>query len=398
MGITEFINKTNKGFKCIFKHRFSDFIVNEIDYNGNVVWLKRDISKDEIPEVAQENKEDVPEKKELTEEEVTKILKEKFTQFLSEGEIEALEKLVFTFINKQSNLSDTITVKFIDDKGKRKSFHEAIRENFPFLDSQTTENKETKEKSLIVSYMSKDSFKRRKIFPDNNKKVLIASVLKMNMDTVSAIGYISRMIHHSIKSIKFCGNKDKRGITTQRISMFNALPQEVIRATKLKCWSKYIFIDNFEFSESELRLGLLKGNQFCIMLRFVQTEGDTIENIIENVCKSVNEIGFINYFGMQRFGVSNVSTNKIGKYVIKKDWKQAYFHILATNSFYDACKQLNLEINSVEDIETKLFSMEDKEKLNSILRNLCKVINKFTTEHKLIGAYLKNADISKATL
>lgn len=26
--------------KCTFKHRYSDFIVNEIDENGDVVWFK----------------------------------------------------------------------------------------------------------------------------------------------------------------------------------------------------------------------------------------------------------------------------------------------------------------------------------------------------------------------
>ena len=37
VGITEYIDSSNKGFKCVLKHRYSDFIVNEIDIDGNVI-------------------------------------------------------------------------------------------------------------------------------------------------------------------------------------------------------------------------------------------------------------------------------------------------------------------------------------------------------------------------
>ena len=36
VGITEYIDSSNKGFKCVLKHRYSDFIVNEVDIDGNV--------------------------------------------------------------------------------------------------------------------------------------------------------------------------------------------------------------------------------------------------------------------------------------------------------------------------------------------------------------------------
>jgi hypothetical protein len=39
-GIREYISHDNIKIPCVIKHRFSDFIVNEIDENGNVVWFK----------------------------------------------------------------------------------------------------------------------------------------------------------------------------------------------------------------------------------------------------------------------------------------------------------------------------------------------------------------------
>ena len=38
-GIEEYLCKDNVTIRCVIKHRFSDFVVNEIDENGVVVWF-----------------------------------------------------------------------------------------------------------------------------------------------------------------------------------------------------------------------------------------------------------------------------------------------------------------------------------------------------------------------
>jgi len=38
-GIEEYLSKENVAIRCVIKHRFSDFIVNEIDENGKVIWF-----------------------------------------------------------------------------------------------------------------------------------------------------------------------------------------------------------------------------------------------------------------------------------------------------------------------------------------------------------------------
>ena len=40
VGITEYMSPENPGFKCVLKHRYSDFLVNEIGLDGKVVWIK----------------------------------------------------------------------------------------------------------------------------------------------------------------------------------------------------------------------------------------------------------------------------------------------------------------------------------------------------------------------
>lgn len=57
VGIIEYINKQDEAFECVLKHRYSDFIVNEISENGNVIWLKTNKSSDNTIklDVEQEN-------------------------------------------------------------------------------------------------------------------------------------------------------------------------------------------------------------------------------------------------------------------------------------------------------------------------------------------------------
>jgi tRNA pseudouridine13 synthase len=380
VGITEYINNTNKGFKCVLKHRYSDFIVNEIDENGNVVWIKEE-NKAIEDIVSNTNNE---QKEELTEEKADSIINNKIKPIITnETDINNISKFISNYIYKQNLINASIDIEYINDKQQRKLFHELLRENFPFLDSETTEDKETKHKQIRITYITKQSYyKRRKVFPDKTKTCLHLSMLKRNMDTVGAINYISRLIHHSTKSIKFAGNKDKRGITTQRISCYNTLPNEITSAMKSKSWNRNIELGNFIFKSNELRLGMLKGNQFCVALRFINIDN---ENLLYEIINGVNKEGFVNYFGMQRFGVSDIPTHDIGKCVIKKQWKEAFIKIVSTDCVFDAMKQLN-----VGNIITDVFDNADKKKQLSIINDILKIIPKYTTEYKLLNNYIKS--------
>lgn len=63
------------------------------------------------------------------------------------------------------------------------------------------------------------------------------------------------------------------------------------------------------YTSSKLQLGQLQGNKFTIVLRSVKgTEDD-----IDAGMTSLRDHGFINYYGMQRFGVFSVPTHHIGR-------------------------------------------------------------------------------------
>jgi tRNA pseudouridine13 synthase len=103
--------------------------------------------------------------------------------------------------------------------------------------------------------------------------------------------------------------------------IFRLEPDEILKinekTTQMKC-------GNFSLVDDGLKLGDLNGNRFSIALR--QVEGDDL--IIENCINSLKHNGFINYYGLQRFGTTEVATHEIGKCLLKNNFKDAIDLIL----------------------------------------------------------------------
>ncbi|KAJ1308839.1 hypothetical protein OPQ81_004527 [Rhizoctonia solani] len=65
---------------------------------------------------------------------------------------------------------------------------------------------------------------------------------------------------------------------------------------------------------------MLRGNEFVITLRNVKVESP---EVIDRAMNSLKQNGFINYYGMQRFGTSAIPTHSIGLALLRSDWKLA---------------------------------------------------------------------------
>ena len=115
VGITEFMCPENPGFKCVLKHRYSDFLVNEIGLDGKVVWIKE---SDSSPQ--EKLDEDKKKLEELTEEKVDEIIKSNFKDLISEEEIEPFNKLIINYIYKTYQINESIEINYIEEKDKRK--------------------------------------------------------------------------------------------------------------------------------------------------------------------------------------------------------------------------------------------------------------------------------------
>ncbi|KAJ7590955.1 pseudouridine synthase [Mycena floridula] len=164
---------------------------------------------------------------------------------------------------------------------------------------------------------------------------------KTNRDTQDAIQYLARLLHVNVKDLSVAGTKDKRGVTVQRVSLRrqSKTVEDIWKSGNghtgqksydhaLKKRAEHgIRISDLNYRKASLELGMLKGNAFVITLRNVQVDSmDTLDKALN----TIKDGGFINYYGMQRFGTASIPTHSIGLALLKSEWQRAIDMILQT--------------------------------------------------------------------
>ena len=333
VGITEFVVDLS-GFSAILKQRYSDFQVNEVDLEGNVVHL----TDQSIP----------------PEEKIQQEVLDLGNSLLTTENWEAIDEVMKT---------EGETTK-IDVSGKSKeerlSIHRVLRAKYEGIVSNT--KMEDGKSIMEVSNIGNKKRETRWNGPAYTQFVLY----KENTSTVDAINDLARklkwanqngkmtawclfiifLLFYRMKSgnFQYAGTKDKRAITSQLVTASKVLPKRLLgvrdnryafgnfsyvnkplRLGALKVFSEWIihaFGDSWEW-EINLNLTLFQGNRFRIVLRNVDADEDRIRANME----SLEKVGFINYYGAQRFGTRHVPTHLIGKELILGRWQQV-------NGFY----------------------------------------------------------------
>ncbi|CAL1539534.1 unnamed protein product, partial [Lymnaea stagnalis] len=296
-GITEYLG-THTGFNAIIKQRYSDFIVNEVDQEGCVVHLTNLLVPEEDTE---DQKQPVKEKPDC----------------LCDEDLEKLEKLV-----KEADKNKTVDITAPECKDLRTKIHICIKTRFTQLETKTLE----KDGQKIIQALWKTGNSRgsnREEWPKSQKLCpFVKFVLyKENKDTMDAIGLIAKTLKLKESLFQYAGTKDKRAKTSQEVTANRVHPKKLVFLNKVL---RNMALGNFRYVPEPLKLGQLSGNEFTIVLRNV--EGD-MENI-DKALSALKSLGFINYFGMQRFGTTSVPTHKIGCALLHGDWDKAIDLIL----------------------------------------------------------------------
>lgn len=86
--------------------------------------------------------------------------------------------------------------------------------------------------------------------------------------------------------------------------------------------------------DKRLRLGDLKGNNFKLVIRNVNVESFGEDKIAE-LCEVLQRDGFINYFGLQRFGTKRVRTQDVGAALLAHKHERAVRLILGDEKEHD---------------------------------------------------------------
>ncbi|CAH2055083.1 unnamed protein product, partial [Thlaspi arvense] len=315
---------------------YADFIVNEVDMDGNVVRLT---SLDVSPEMDVKEEEKTKSSDDAPQSYASAI--ESFRSISSVADAERLETLINQVTSGTDDEISPIVLDPSSDKSKRTAIHNFVKENFKFLVTDTVDGPGPTSKCIRVRGNSRDlnsrgkrSKKRKERgdkpfdsrgsehWPEHVGKFLKFHLYKENKDTQEALGLIGKMLGVQPKSFGFSGTKDKRSVSTQRVTVFKQQP------SKLAALNKRLFgikVGDFCHVKEGLLLGQLMGNRFTITLRGVVANS---EETIKKSAESLGKDGFINYFGLQRFGSGSVPTHHVGAALLKGEWKDAVDMIL----------------------------------------------------------------------
>ncbi|KAM9634129.1 pseudouridylate synthase 7 homolog isoform 1-T3 [Morphnus guianensis] len=323
VGITKFVS-SHKGFSGILKERYSDFVVHEIGKDGRVSHLD-DFS---VPVDDEVNFEDPSE--------------ETFA-VLSDEDKQRLEELQLL-----KNKETSVAIEVIEDtKEKRTVIHQAVKSLFPGLETKT-EDRDGKKYIIAYHAAGKKALAnpRKHSWPKSRGSYCHFVLYKENKDTMDAINVLSKFLRVKPNIFSYMGTKDKRAITVQEIAVLSWNPiffltehseqlqrrlttvfAHLITAQRLAHLNKCLMnfkLGNFSYKNHPLKLGELQGNHFTVVLRNITGTDDQIEQAMH----SLREIGFINYYGMQRFGTTAVPTYQIGRAILQNNWNEVMDLIL----------------------------------------------------------------------
>uniref|UniRef100_A0A8C2FR27 Pseudouridylate synthase 7 homolog n=1 Tax=Cyprinus carpio TaxID=7962 RepID=A0A8C2FR27_CYPCA len=293
VGILKFISE-HKGFSGVLKERYSDFVVHEINKDGKVVVLD-DLSVPAEAEVRAH---------------ITHTVPLELDKQLDELQL---------FKNKEGSVSIEVQE---DSKEKRTLLHRAVKTLYPGLETKT-EDREGKK--FIVAYHAAGktalAAPRKHSWPKNRGSFCHFVLYKENKDTMDAINVLSKFLRVRPNMFSYMGTKDKRAVTVQEIAVLKISAERLSHLNKCLMNLK---LGNFSYKKWPLKLGELQGNHFTVVLRNISGSLEQVEQAMT----SLRETGFINYYGMQRFGTTAVPTHRVGRAILQNNWKEVVDLIL----------------------------------------------------------------------
>ncbi|KAL6778573.1 hypothetical protein ACKKBF_B15330 [Auxenochlorella protothecoides x Auxenochlorella symbiontica] len=303
VGIVAYANDA-QGFAATLKHRYSDFRVNEIRQEGGVVRLVNTT----VPKAAEAR-------------EVPLCSAQELIQKLESATGNPASPDILDFLERVKNgsvpPSERIHLGPFQDKAQRTAVH-GIFKAWPTLATETGA-----EGSIELGLGGGKGIKRRRSeWAGGDARYVKFTMYKENMESQAALSLLGSKLHVSAKVFGIAGTKDKRGCTCQEVTAFRVDPGRLATAAKQL---RGISVGDFSFTDEELHLGQLGGNRFELILRGLPPDA---EEDVKAACTALAASGFINYFGLQRFGSGPIPTHAIGRALLAGQWDRAVASIL----------------------------------------------------------------------
>ncbi|KAG0448010.1 hypothetical protein HPP92_028042, partial [Vanilla planifolia] len=306
------------GFRAVLKQRYSDFIVNEVDREGRIVRL----TSFELPPDCMEEEEQygIP----LVQKSFTDEI-EIFRSVAGDPDAELLKEFLQKIADNVADEFPIIVLAPDCDKSHRAEVHNFFKNNLKFLITDTVDGEDGCSKRIRVRYSSSEGGNGRKgkkrkdrqhsgrkndtpfdsrgadNWPEDRGKFLRFHLYKENKDTHEALGVIGKMLGIQQCSFGFAGTKDKRAITTQRVSVFKLHPK---RLSALNSRLHGIKVGNFGFIAVLILMPycfypVMKWKGFFLLACCRSVVADS-RDTIKAAADGLGRNGFINYYGLQQ--------------------------------------------------------------------------------------------------
>jgi tRNA pseudouridine13 synthase len=298
-------------------------------------------------------------------------------------EILALVRSIRRKYDKKAKDFKAVIAAPITDKEQRTQAHQCLRRIFPAMLESSMEadqsirikavppkERGTKRKRGNARDQGQDRDNRRRgqlAWEELGGEYLHFTLYKENKDTMEVVGFLGSKLNSGAKAFGWAGTKDRRACTVQRICVKRQT------ADRMNHLNKLLFnaaIGDFEFLPHDLSLGDLMGNEFVITLRnchFQNEEGldfaqrvQLANEVVRKACEDFADKGFINYYGLQRFGSFAASTDTVGLKLLQEDLKGAIDDLLAYSDVALAAAD-NTDSNS-----TVLVSQDDRNRAKAL--------------------------------
>ncbi|KAK3117778.1 multisubstrate pseudouridine synthase 7 [Teratosphaeriaceae sp. CCFEE 6253] len=380
VGITVFVSPHAPGFECVFKHRYTDFLVNEILPSGEVLHLtdtdsrkagkhpssQKEASDEVHVEHSSANQDPQPEQATPAIEangnaghgntsappdlsmEDRSTLEDIFGEAATQR-IVSLHVAVLRNPGKKPRDHATVTSDVIEEKIKRTEAHVAIRRIF----TSRLQTKTLQDQPGVIAVKAASSKgpsgPRGQHDGDRNRtpargklgwndlggEYLHFTLYKENKDTMEVLSYMASQLKIPAKSFEFAGTKDRRGVTVQKIAIFRMRSERLAQLNRnARGWRA----GGFEYRTHGLALGDLTGNEFLLTLRSCHfPSGDSTdaegnlklaERLVSEAAESFKRNGYLNYYGLQRFGSFSTGTHMTGVKILQGDLGGAVNSIL----------------------------------------------------------------------
>lgn len=199
------------------------------------------------------------------------------------------------------------------------------------------------------------------------------TVQKIGLSTLDVSMIIAAELRIPRNHVSYAGLKDKRAITVQAMSVPSRAAESLsrIRLTRID-------IRDLHYTRRSVQIGDLWGNRFTIRLR--EADAPCAEAL--EIMAKLAHTPLLNYFGVQRFGVTRPYTHLVGKALVKKDYEAAVRLILTTTSEYEPDDLTEVRLRLAEDLtpteEILSAFPEDLRYERAVLRQLIKTPSDYT--------------------